>query len=163
MQPEKINPTPASGESALLAIALAIQSAFGSGAVKLGIVQKSNDFTSSSSTTVQFTDFTLTINMPAGGRDLELEAYMPAVTAVNITTPILTIWENAVVSGTQLAQSRVPTIPVGNYLSSGICKAIITPSPGVHTYNVGFSNTAGQSTTAAATSTAKQYFVAKIL
>lgn len=123
-------------------------------AITLGYAQITANFTTAG-TNVQVTGLTTTVTIPAGGRRIKITGWATNIqdnTAVTNVT--ISIWDGVVGSGTLLAFNLV-TIPGTSYSASAAVFAVITPSPGSKTYNIGL--TAGGGTaqiTASATSPA---------
>lgn len=116
-------------------------------AITLGYAQITTSFTHTGDTnSTQVTGLTITVTIPGGSRLIKVTAFAPGLyNSSNITNSLMTIWDGVVGSGTQLAYGY------GNANSSastsGYVVALITPSPGSKTYNVGL-RTGNSATTA---------------
>lgn len=121
-------------------------------AITLGYAQITSNFTTTSLTAVQATGLTVTVTIPSGGRKVKITVIPSGV--FNTTTGdfiTMSIWDGTVGSGTSLASTLVVS-PTASYEYSAICMAIVTPSAGSKTYNVGFSaGTGGTGTLVAGT------------
>ena len=117
-------------------------------AITLGYAQITAAVASAANTTwVQATGLTVTVTIPSGGRRIKITAYangLNAATANNYASA--GIWDGTVGSGTQLSFWR--TVSTGTTVNYGMCMvAVVTPSAGTKTYNVGLQGTAAPSTT----------------
>jgi hypothetical protein len=123
-----------------------------SSAITLGYAQITTTFSTTSATAVQVTSLTATVTIPAGSRKIKITALGRGLyngTAGN--RAVLSIWDGTVGSGTQLAEGWGPASSSSS-AGQGIAIAIVTPSAGSKTYNVGLrSETTGTSSIDAAT------------
>jgi len=117
-------------------------------AITLGYAQITSGFTTSSSTAVQVTGLTSTVTIPAGGRKVKITVSAVGLTAIAGNTALISIWDGTVGSGTQLAQFNMAATNTNIF-----GQAVVTPSAGSKTYNIGISNTGGSSTTLGAGAT----------
>lgn len=109
----------------------------------LGYAQVTTNVTTTSSTFVQATGLTSTVTVPSGGRRVKITVYCDAIVSSSSGNAYLSIWDGAVGTGTQIQQwESFITTPNGN--PSGVhCVAVVTPSAGSKTYNVGIRVSAG--------------------
>ena len=121
-------------------------------AITIGYTQVTSNFATASTTAVQVTGLTSTATIPAGGRRTKITAYFKSVTNTNAATGnFVTLWDGTVGSGTQLQELEID-ITSATFNVGGILQAVVNPSAGSKTYNVGLRTTAGTVTmTAAAT------------
>jgi len=111
-------------------------------AITLGTSSITSNFTTSSTTPVQITGLTSTVTIPAGGRRIKITVFGRTVFNANSSYNTFTIWDGTVGSGTQLSSTQVyntTNIPAGPI----IAMAIVTPSAGSKTYNIGMHVTSG--------------------
>jgi len=115
-------------------------------AITLGYAQIITNFSTASTTAVQVTGLTVTVTIPSGGRKIKITGYIPNMTAsASVASYTATIWDVIVGSGTQLA-SGVFTV-YASYSGATInTVAIITPSAGSKTYNIGLQVSTGTGT-----------------
>lgn len=122
-------------------------------AITLGYAQiTAANFTTTSTTAVQVTGLTTTVTIPAGGRRVKITAYTGGLwTSLAGGRVDMSIWDGTVGSGTQLqtAWGQAPNGASGVY--GAIAIAVVTPSAGSKTYNVGLSVTGGTGNLVAAT------------
>lgn len=119
-------------------------------ALSLGYAQITTNFTTTSATAVQVTGLTATVTIPAGGRKIKITAFASDMFASASATFILTLWDGTVVSGTQLARALANNGGTTGVTFPAFVSAIVTPSAGSKTYNVGFQTSAGTGTIEAA-------------
>lgn len=126
--------------------------ALATNAITLGYAQITTSFTTTSTAFVQVTGLTATVTVPAGGRRIKITAYTFLLNnTASSNAANLSIWDGAVVSGTQLAQATIAP-QAANEGGSVTCMAIVTPAAGSKTYNVGASiTTSGTVSVGAAT------------
>jgi hypothetical protein len=108
------------------------------GAITLGYAQITTNFTTGSTTAVQATGLTVTVTIPAGGRKIKITAWSGQLynqTASRFVN--MEIWDGTVGSGTRLALVQNFTGATANAGSSAVAVAVVTPSAGSKTYNVG--------------------------
>ena len=134
-------------------------------AITLGYTQITSTFTtpSSSTTAVQVTGLTSSVTVPAGGRKVKISAwtgYLSASGAPKVST--LEIWDGTVGSGTRLAKATVLS-NVANNGQSCFVQAIVTPSAGAKTYNVGATSETSQTTSVEASSTSPAYILVELI
>ena len=123
-------------------------------AITLGYVQIITNVVLSGGAVRQVTGLSVTVTIPAGGRRIKITGYSSGVStdASGNSGNALTIWDGAVGSGTQLSQSF--NLATGASQTTGILvQAVVQPSSGSKTYNIGCAaSSAGNPTvTAAAT------------
>lgn len=112
-------------------------------AITLGYAQITSNFVLSSSQTVptQVTGLFAAVTIPAGGRKIKIKGYCGSMTIAG-GVGVLTLWDGTVNSGTLLNQANQ-----ASSTSSTIVEAVVTPSAGSKTYNVGISNSGANNTT----------------
>jgi len=115
-------------------------------AITLGYTQITSNFTTASATAVQVTSLTSTVTIPAGGRKVRITAFASDIFASASAVFVMTIWDGTVGSGTQLTRCLVNNGGTTGVTTPAIAHAIVTPSAGSKTYNVGFSTSAGTGT-----------------
>jgi hypothetical protein len=120
--------------------------ALATNAITLGYAQiTSANFTTASTSPVQVTGLTITVTIPAGGRKVKITAFTGGLyNTTAASSAIMTVWDGVVGSGTQL--SRGTGIEGGSSSSSGVAMAVVTPSAGSKTYNVGLHASANTAT-----------------
>lgn len=130
----------------------------------LGVAQiTSNAAVAAGSTPTQVTGMTITVSVPAGGRRVKITAYAGGMTTSAANTyAYLTIWDGTVNTGTQLAQSQIVP-PTSGYLYNATATAIVSPSAGSKTYNVGVYGSAGSTITLAASATQPAFILAELI
>lgn len=124
-------------------------------AITLGYVPITSNITTTSTTQTQATGLTSTVTIPAGGRKVEIMFFGNVQVGTNIKKVAITIWDGTVGSGTQLGMSTTVIQNSGNdqYIT---CYAVVTPSAGSKTYNVGWSSDSGGGVTATMSASATQ-------
>lgn len=127
-------------------------------AITLGYTETTADFTTSSSSAIQITGQTVTVTIPSGGRRIRITAYIPKVTTAGTTTVGVSVWDGVVGSGTLLTQFN-PTSGSGVVNTGAVAIAVVTPSAGSKTYNVGILSTAGNSITVNGATTGEKPFI----
>lgn len=75
-------------------------------AITLASVNSSTSQTGISSTTVILTGLTTTVTIPAGGRKIRIEAYVPSISSTAISTISLYIFNSATVTGSAVQASK---------------------------------------------------------
>lgn len=109
------------------------------------------------------TGLTSSVTIPAGSRRVQITAYASNTTNTNANASItLTIWDGTVGSGTQLSSFVHSS---GTVAADGIgmnCVAVVSPSAGAKTYNVGIKASAGNPTVAAS-ATAPAFILVKAI
>jgi hypothetical protein len=113
--------------------------------ILLANVQKTTGFFTGSATAVQVTGLTATVTIPAGGRAIEIEAYCGSVSSDSGgSNTLVSIWDGVVGSGTLLTEYNVGGSGVAILDNAGVyAKAVVTPSAGSKTYNVGIKTSSG--------------------
>lgn len=99
----------------------------------LGIAQATSNFSTTSSTAVQVTGLSVTVTVPTGGRRIKITAYIRDLSNSSSSGyAILSIWDGAVGTGTLLNEGQIlnATTPV-------TAIAVVNPSAGSKTYNIG--------------------------
>lgn len=111
------------------------------GAICLGYAQSTVDTATTSQTSISAC--TLTVTIPSGGRRVKITGYVPAAyNETNNSGFVLSIWDGAVGTGTQLSSATHEKItPVSAHVIEAI--AVTTPSAGTKTYNLGWAPVSG--------------------
>jgi hypothetical protein len=139
-------------------------SALATTAITLGYTQITTNFSTGSTSAVQVTGLACSVTIPSGGRKVEITAYARDVYgSLSTTVTQMTIWDGTVGSGTQLQSSLFN--PAGGAVGlSGhaMAVAVVTPSAGAKTYNVGFQVNSGTGTLEAA-STFPAFILVKVI
>lgn len=120
-------------------------------AITLGYTQITSLFTTTSSTFVQVTGLSATVTIPAGGRRVKITAWASYVDNSTSSFNEVSIWDGTVGTGTQLALNSIDIIASSSRQIPTIVMAVVTPSAGSKTYNVGFRATAGTGNFSAST------------
>ena len=133
-------------------------------AITLGTTSiTSNSTTTSTTAAAPSVPVSLTVTIPSGGREVEVEFYASRVANSNDgNASIVTLWDGAVGSGTQL-QRAVITAATVNAGVPVTMKFKSTPSAGSKTYNIGLSATAATTATIEAASTYPAYLTVKVV
>lgn len=133
-------------------------------AITLGYAQMTAaSFTTNSATPVQVTGLTVTVTIPAGGRRVRISVFSDGFTggaAGAVAT--VSIWDGTVGSGTKLSDAIMAS-PNTNYLVPCYAIAIVTPSAGSKTYNVGAQNAGGSTTTIQASTVAPAFILVEAI
>jgi hypothetical protein len=116
----------------------------GGGAGLLGSATITSLFSTTSSTPVQVTGLSVTVSA-SGSQKLKVTAFAQWIgNATGGDYAAITLWDGPVGSGTQIAACVVGQS--GTVLAPAIAVALVTPSAGSHTYNVGLDNQAAGGT-----------------
>lgn len=123
-------------------------------AITLGYAQITSSFSTTSTTPTQVTGLSVTVTIPAGGRRIKITAWCVNLSSSTGAAQVnMSIWDGAVNSGTQISLSGQNSGSVTNFMN-GIAMAVVTPSAGSRTYNVGLAtNNASNAVFVNATST----------
>lgn len=116
-------------------------------AITLGYASIVAFFATPSTTGAQVTGLTVSVTIPAGGRRVKITAFCPTMystTAANAKV-VLSIWDGAVGSGTQLAAGN-GFGGGGAGATNGLVIAVASPAAGAKTYNVGLAHATGAGT-----------------
>lgn len=113
----------------------------------LGHRQITSNFTTTSASTVQVTGLSVPVIIPTG-RKVIISAYAGVLSSSGANTPVITIWDGTVGSGTQLQQYNGVTSGNGMNIN-----ALTTPSSTSKTYNLGAAIAGGNTLTLSASST----------
>jgi len=115
-------------------------------AITLGYAQITAAFSTTSATAVLVTGLTATVTIPSGSRKIKVTVYsrLLSSSAVNATVTA-SLWDGTVGSGTQIADFVNQQLETtGNPINFGMTMiAVVTPSAGSKTYNVGLQTTSG--------------------
>lgn len=111
-------------------------------AITLGYAEITSIFTVASATPTQVTGLTATVTIPAGGRKVKITAYTGFLSNEGGQQARMSIWDGTVNSGTQLTMCAVTS----NSYFGVTAVAIVTPSAGSKTYNVGLCRDSGSGT-----------------
>lgn len=141
------------GTNAIAAASLATN------AISLGYASITSNFVLSSAQTTptQITGLTASVTIPAGSRKIRITGYCGVITLA-AGTGIMTIWDGVVNSGTQLGQVNIPSSGAGATVI-----AIVTPSAGSKTYNLGIQNTGLNNTTIGAAATQPAFILVEAI
>lgn len=132
-------------------------------AITLGYAENTAGFSTSSTTPVQVTDLTTTVTIPSGGRKVKITVWAGGVfNSVAATNAVLSLWDGTVGSGTKLAESYATSGTASAIVPCSVV-AIVTPSAGSKTYNVGFARDNGVTATLRATSTSKAFILVEVI
>lgn len=135
------------GTNAIAAASLATS------AITLGYAQITGTITTTATSATQATGLTSTVTIPAGSRRIKITAYTYAFyNNTNNVGSRLTIWDGTVGSGTQLSEWS-SLVPTATGAIGACCLAVVSPSAGSKTYNIGFHGTGASTTTLEASST----------
>lgn len=121
-----------------------------SSAITLGYAQITSNFTTTGGTSsAAVTGLGVTVTIPSGTRHIKITAFCRDLLSTGTQFMHFGIWDGTVGSGTQLADSQIyaGATTQGN---PGICIAVVTPSAGSKTYNVGAYASTGNFTVEAA-------------
>lgn len=110
-------------------------------AITLGYAQITSTINTTSTSYVQATGLTVTVTIPYGGRKIKITVSCTLYNSTSGQGVNLSIWDGTVGSGTQL-QSTFYTSGGSNYQAVQTIIAVVTPSAGSKTYNVGYSASA---------------------
>lgn len=133
------------------------------GAITLGYVDKTSNFTTSASSATLITDMSLTVTIPTGGRRVKITVSGFNMYASNAGAYAqLNVWEGTVGSGTRVASTQIsaaapsqslPVTAIGSYI----------PTAGSKTYNVSLHRAAGSGTaTVEATATSPLFLLVEL-
>lgn len=134
-------------------------------AITLGYEQITSDFNLSSSqtTSTQVTGLSATVTIPSGGRKVKITAYTYFLKQTTATASVaLSIWDGAVNSGTQL-QLGTYFAPTNNYGVPATIIAVVGPSAGSKTYNVGIVSSASTNVVCSATTTSPAFILVELI
>lgn len=135
--------------------------ALATSAILLGYTQITSNFTTTSMTAVQVTGLTSTVTVPAGGRSVKITAYAYRVSNSGLADGEVSIWDGTVASGTRLNTSQAYSAAAGQGFATTVM-AVVTPSAGSKTYNVGMLVT-GNTGTLHAASTAPAFILVELI
>ena len=114
-------------------------------AITLGYAQITSNVSIPSTPLTQVTGLTVTVTIPAGGRKVKISTYCPDFSNAAVSQSAIQIWDGAVGAGTQLQGADwVHSIAMSLWPSYQV--AIVTPSAGSKTYNVGAKTSSGTAT-----------------
>jgi hypothetical protein len=122
-------------------------------AITLGYTQITSNFApgSGGSTPQQVTGLSATVTIPSGGRKIKITAFCPSLAgdSGSAHTTYWEIWDGTVNSGTRISRcTSVATASEAGFGNVGSAFAVVTPSAGSKTYNVGMWADAGNPETA---------------
>ncbi len=127
----------------------------------LGYTQITSNFATTSTTAVQITGLTLTVTVPAGAHYIEITAFAGTIyNSASNTQAVLTIWDGAVGSGTLLNFGR-GFQSGGSGATTTTLLAVVSPSAGTKTYNVGLHSPNAGTSTSEASSTQPSFMMVK--
>lgn len=119
-------------------------------ALTLGSASITTNFTTTSATAVQVTGLAITVTIPAGGRSIRISALASDMFASASATFVISLWDGTVGSGAQLARCLANNGGTTGVTFPSYVSAIVNPSAGSKTYNVGFQTSGGTGTIEAA-------------
>lgn len=128
-------------------------------AITLGYAQITTNFTTTSATPVLVTGLTAAVTIPGGGRRVEISFYTVLLSTNAAVAPILSLWDGTVGSGTQISQwngGSATTAVTGAYMV-----AVVSPSAGSKTYNVGANIAGGNTLTVSAGASFPSFILVK--
>lgn len=128
----------------------------------LGYAQITSNFTTTSTTAVQVTGLSITVTVPSGGRRVKITAWAETMITNGAANIYWQIWQGTVGSGTLLSRAQ-NYLPASTGANNAIAIAVITPSAGSYTYNVGCYNTQGATAGIEATSTYPAFIMAELI
>jgi hypothetical protein len=136
--------------------------ALATNAITLGYAQITSNFTTSSLSVGAATGLSAAVTIPAGGRRTEIIFWTGAVTNnTNSDGTNLEIWDGTVGSGTRLLTSNIYQ-PTGAQMQVPVAlRAVVSPSAGSKTYNVGISAVTGGTASILANATSPAYIQVK--
>lgn len=111
-------------------------------AITLGYAQTTTTFSTASVAVVQVTGLTVTVTIPAGGRRIRITVFGRDANCSVLAFVTFGIWDGPVVTGTLLATTQCYINAVNN-TQPVMMSAIVSPSAGSKTYNVGMATSAG--------------------
>lgn len=115
-------------------------------AITLASISSSTSQSGISTSDVLVTGLTTTVTIPAGGRKIRVEAYIPRVFCTAIVSPTISIYNSTTVTGTPIQTSKSLIalanngIPMNTFIE-------YTPSPGSQSYCVALNMDAGSGST----------------
>lgn len=130
-------------------------------AITLGYSSITSNFTTSSTTAVQVTGLSVTVTIPSGGRKIKITSWAGFLDSASTSFVVSSIWDGTVGSGTQISENA-PLFPNARQIPM-MMMAVLTPSAGSKTYNVGLSSTGGTSATLAASSTRPAFILVEAI
>lgn len=105
-------------------------------AITLGYTQiTANPSNFSSTSPVQLTGLSSSVTIPAGGRRVKITAFIPLIQSGASLLCGISLWDGTVGSGTKISEQDY-TIPSGAYAGYNVI-AVVSPTAGAKTYNVG--------------------------
>lgn len=118
-------------------------------AIALGYAEiTTSPSTTTSGTAVAISGLGASVTIPSGGRKVKITVYIPDVRNNNAAgASYISIWDGTVGSGTQLQEASLGVAQTASNRSPVIAQAVVTPSAGAKTYNIG-QRTNGTGTTA---------------
>lgn len=119
-------------------------------AISLAYTKITTNFSTTSTTDVQVTGLTASPIIPAGSRNIKITVFVRSLNNGSAGYQQLTIWDGTVGSGTKISEAQV-YVPGANQGSGITAVAIVVPSAGSKTYNVGLRTTTGTSLVECAT------------
>lgn len=133
-------------------------------AIKLASPSITANITTTSTTAVQATGLTATVTIPAGGRSIKISFFGNLQVGTGVKNPVVSIWDGVVASGTQLASSSM-VIQNAGISQFFVCYAVVTPSAGSKTYNIGWMSDGGGgvTTTMVASATSPALMIVEVI
>lgn len=131
-------------------------------AITLGYAQITATTSANNSSTHIAAGISSTVTIPAGSRNIFIMAYAPLLYNGTVNgQSAISIWDGTVGSGTQLSTGYAANSGNAGSSGSGSCTAyaVVTPSAGSKTYNVGYAITTGSNAQIYAASTAPAFIL----
>jgi hypothetical protein len=131
-------------------------------AITLGYAQRTTTFTTAASATWQaVTSLSLSVTIPSGGRRIKITCFGRDIFKSGGGVLDLAIWDGTVGSGTQIATSE-PNLPSGSAAVAYVC-AVVSPSAGSKTYNIGINPGSASAVSLEASSTAPSFILVEVI
>ena len=127
-------------------------------AIRLGYAQITSNATANSLTAIS--GLSITVTVPAGGRSVKVTVYSPNLSNAGANAPVVSLWQTAVSSGTQLQQINGI---VSATLNMGVTLVFQhTPAAGSITYAAGLAGN-GSTATFGAGSTSPAFILVELI
>jgi hypothetical protein len=133
-------------------------------ALTLGYAQITGDVTTASLTVVAAAGLSASVTIPSGGRKVKITVWSYGVFNGTVTDGTsISIWDGTVGSGTQLATSNIFPNSGGIIQVPVTVMAVVTPSAGAKTYNVGFNAVTGGTSNLRATAASPAFILVELI
>jgi len=132
-------------------------------AITLGYAQSTSNFSASpgAGTYADVTNLSVTVTVPSGSRNVEIDAFSPSIQTTAAAPNTLT-W--AIRENTTELNKTVFQLSTASYNFSGYCKAYIpAPSAGSHTYKVSMQVSAANTVQTIVSATAPAFILVKAI